>query len=194
MASSKSALGNQSKIETMTTIMPINHSMQRASSSLNRCHPSTMIFSSFVEGEEDNATLSLGRAGSALRSKFHHATSPSTTATGDIGQHQGESSVGGNRTAVALNPLNLDHLDFCNLDPVVAQKMLDEIHQGADIKTMLEKIRILSSSPSNSSSSYSQSYPLRPFTHFPPLDPSQMPHQKEKVVTFEDEAREKDSV
>lgn len=56
---------------------------------------------------------------------------------------------------------DLDRLDLRNLDPVVAQRMLDEIQKGADIKTTLEKFHLLDST-------------------------SAIP-SKERMVTFEDE-------
>ena len=74
-----------------------------------------------------------------------------------------------------LNALDLGSLDLRNLDPSLAQKMLDEIRGGADIALLLEKLR------ANSRSSSVQ------FPQPPKRD--QMVPGKEKVVTFDEETK-----
>ena len=53
------------------------------------------------------------------------------------------------RQSMALNALDLGQIDLRNIDPVLAKKMLEEIRQGADIKPLLEKFRVIDTSSSS---------------------------------------------
>lgn len=74
-----------------------------------------------------------------------------------------------------LDALDLGPIDLRNIDPVTAQKMLDDIRSGADIKPLLDKLRSSNSKPK------------------PPPPPkrsvtaSSSSEHHTKVVTFEDE-------
>ena len=80
----------------------------------------------------------------------------------------------GPNPSTELDALDLGSLDLRNIDPVVAKRMLDEIRQGTDIATILERFRVLKT-PS-----------------LPPREKSQLLRTSksgrvEKVVTFEDD-------
>ncbi len=104
-----------------STFVPIvHHSLPRPSETKQHLR-------SFTKLESKDMTQSLTRSGRMSAEPFH-AKSLFT-----------ESDC----CNLALSALDLENLDLRNLDPVLAQKMLNEIRSGANIKQVLEKFRVI---------------------------------------------------
>ena len=211
------------KSSNSTAVVPVLNSSlsNHAFVDLQRAKPPSDLKSFSARGSTPTATLTLGRAGSAMgrhgwSHHHHHSTSGEynssllrTTAAGIL--NGGSDSPGSSSSSMALSALDLDSLpDLRNLDPALAQRMLDEIHRGADIKGLLEKFRLVDKASFPASSVGAKSC-LRLLPPPPPpkrnsllaLDASpkatlsselllpSRPLGKEKMVTFEDEAKAK---
>lgn len=130
-----------------STLVPISHPggsrPSRDQSMKTFATTAIMEQTSFLRG-----SLSLGRSG-GLRSgrnsaeplnprinqgRRYSTLNPTSTVS---------SSSRRSSSMASLNALDLETLDLKNLDPMLARRMLDEIHQGADIKSTLEKFNIL---------------------------------------------------
>ena len=137
---------------------------------------------------------------------YPRTESQAETLAGILNESPGSSA---SSASMALSALDLDSLpDLRNLDPALAQRMLDEIHKGADIKSLLEKFRLVEKSFANErGKSCLRLLPPPPPPKRNPLlalDSTraahknsssevlmQRPQGKEKTVTFEDETKGK---
>jgi len=93
--------------------------------------------------------------------------------------------------SVAISALGLENLDLRGLDPVTAQRLLDEIREGADLRDVLRKLRALDSGQKRLAGPTRSSPPPPPPKRSDLLHSSEpsplLPRTKERVVTFEDE-------
>ena len=88
---------------------------------------------------------------------------------------------------MTLSALDLENLDLRNLDPSLAQRMLEEIQRGMDVRTVLEKFRVLHSAEKFGQHHHRLSLPPPPN---PPSTSSPSPSAKIKTVTFDEDLTE----
>lgn len=104
-----------------STFVPIvHHSLPRPSETKQHLR-------SFTKVECKDMTQSLNRSGRMSAEPFHAKNLFTESDCCNL----------------ALSALDLENLDLRNLDPVLAQKMLNEIRSGANIKQVLEKFRVI---------------------------------------------------